>query len=92
MEWGQGITLEMPFWYMIVLLSFMMVCLAFGRYTLGLIGAVLFLIYTVYVFNFEKLFNQSFGFNCFTLCLILTGGITAVFILVTFKYVFFLKD
>ena len=92
MEFTQDIVLEVPLWYAAILLTFMMVCLAFGRYTLGLIGAILFLVYTVYIFNFEKLFNQSFGFNCFTLCLILTGGIIAVLILVVFKYAFSLKD
>lgn len=92
MEFVQGIVLEVPLWYIAVLLSFMTVCLAVGRNTLGLIGATLFLVYTVYIFNFDKLFNQSFGFNCFTLCLILTGGIIAVLILVIFKYAFSLKD
>ncbi len=92
MEFVQGVVLEVPLWYIVVLLTFMMVCLAFGRYALGLIGAVLFLVYTVYVFNLDKLFNHSFGFNCFTLCLILTGGIIAVLILVIFKYAFSLKD
>ncbi|NOQ85893.1 MAG: hypothetical protein GQ554_03305 [Deltaproteobacteria bacterium] len=92
MEFAQGIVLAVPLWYIAVLLTFMMVCLAFGRYTLGLIGAILFLVYTVYVFNFDKLFNQSFGFNCFTLFLILTGGTIAVSILVIFKYAFSLKD
>lgn len=92
MEFLQGIVLEVPLWYITVLLAFMMVCLAFGRNALGLIGATLFLVYTVYIFNFDKLFNQSFGFNCFTFCLILTGGIIAVLILVIFKYAFSLKD
>jgi len=92
MEFVQGIVLEVPLWHTAFLLAFMVVCLAFGRYTLGLIGAILFLVYTVYVFNFDKLFNQSFGFNCFTLFLILTGGTIAVSILVIFKYAFSLKD
>ncbi len=92
MEFAQSIVLEVSLWHIDILLAVMTMCLAFGRYALGLMGAILSLIYLVYIYNFDKFFNQSFGFNCFTLCFVLTGIIIAVLFLVIFKYAFSLKD
>jgi len=92
MEFTQIIILEVPLWQMAVLLVIMTIGLAFGRYSLGLMGAILFVMYWGYVYNFDKFFNQPFEFNYFTLCFILTGSTNAILVLILFIYAFSLKD
>ena len=92
MEFLQNIVLEVPLWHMALLLVIMIVCLAFGRYLPGLMGAILFIMYWGYFYNLDKFLIQSFEFNYFTICFILTGGINAILVLILFIYVFSLKD
>ena len=92
MEFTKSIVLEVPLWQMSLLLFIMTICLAFGRYTLGLMAAILFVMYWGYIYNIDKFFNQSIGFNYFTLHFILVGGINAILVLVLFIYTFSLKD
>jgi len=92
MEFLQNIVLEVPLWHMALLLVIMIVCLAFGRYLPGLMGAILFIMYWGYFYNLDKLLMQSFEFNYFTICFITTGVINAILVLILFIYVFSLKD
>ena len=92
MEFTQNIVFEVPLWQMATLLFIMTICLAFGKYMLGLTIAILFIMYWGYVYNFDKFFNQPFEFNYLTLCFILVGGINAILLLVLFIFTFSLKD
>ena len=92
MEFTQNIVFEVPLWQMATLLFIMTICLAFGKYMLGLMAAILFVMYWGYVYNFDKFFNQPFEFNYFTLCFILVGGINAILLLVLFILTFSFKD
>lgn len=92
MEFTYTITLEVPLWQMALLLVIMTVCLAFGRYSLGLMGAISSVMYWGYVYNFEKFFEQTSRLNYFTLWFIIIGGINAILVLVLFIYAFSFKD
>jgi hypothetical protein len=92
MEFIQNIILEVPLWQMAILLVIMTICLAFGRYSLGLISAILFVIYWGYLYNFDKFFEQACRFNYFTLWFIIIAGMNVILVLVLSLYAFSMKD
>jgi hypothetical protein len=92
MECIQGITLEVPLWQMAFLLVILIICLAIGRHTLGLMGAVLFVMYWGYIYNFDKFFSESCRLNHFALGFLLSGGINLLLIMILFIYAFSLKE
>ena len=55
MESTQTFMLEVPLWHMALLLTIMIACLAWRRYVLGILGAVLFVLYWGYIYNMDKL-------------------------------------
>ena len=92
MELTQMVMLEIPLWHMAVLLTIMIACLAWRRYALGMLGAVLFILYWGYIYNMEKFVGASFTFNYVTLCFILTGGINVILVLVLTLHAFSSED
>lgn len=92
MDFTYTIALEVPLWQMALLLVIMTVSLAFGRYSLGLMVAILFVMYWGYVYNFDKFFYQPSGLNYATIRFILIGGINAILLLVLFICAVSFKD
>jgi hypothetical protein len=92
MEFTQTVMLEVPLWQMAVLLVIMIACLAWRRYALGMLGAVLFILYWGYIYNMDKFLDASFEFNYVTLCFILTGGINVMLVLILTLHAFSSED
>lgn len=92
MEFTQTVMLEVPLWQMAVLLVFMIACLAWRRYALGMLGAVLFILYWGYIYNMDKFLDASFELNYVTLCFILTGGINVMLVLILTLHAFSGED
>ena len=92
MEFAQAVMLEVPLWHMAVLLVIMIACLAWRRYALGMLGAVLFILYWGYIYNMDKFLNTPFEFNYVTICFILTGGMNALLILILTLHAFSCDD
>ena len=92
MELTQTVMLEVPLWHMALLLVIMIACLAWRRYSLGMLGAVLFILYWGYIYNMDKFLDASFTFNYVTLCFILTGGINVILVLILTLQAFSCED
>ena len=92
MEFTQSTLLEIPLWHIEILMAMMILCLALRRYVLGLLGAILFIMYWGYIWNLDKFLNQPLEFNYMTVCFILTGGITALLVVVLAVHSFSLKE
>ena len=92
MEYNQSIMLEIPLWHMVLLLVIMITCLGMRRYVLGLLGAILFIMYWGYIFNLDKFVDNPLQFNFVTVCFILTGGITSILVVALAVYSFSLKE
>ena len=92
MELTQTLLLEIPLWHMALLLIILIACLAWRRYAMGLLGAVLFILYWGYIYNMDKFLDASFSFNSVTICFILTGGINALLVLILTLHAFSCED
>ena len=92
MEYNQSIILEVPLWHMAFLLVIMIICLAIRRYVLGLLGAILFIMYWGYVCNLDKFVDNPLQFNYVTVSFLLAGGITSILVVALAVYNFSLKD
>jgi hypothetical protein len=92
MELTQMVMLEIPLWHMAVLLAIMIACLAWRRYALGMLGAILFILYWGYIYNMDKFLDTSFTFNYVTFCFFLTGGINALLVLILTLHAFSSED
>jgi hypothetical protein len=81
MEFTGDLILEIPLWHMAVLLIILIACLGFKKCASGLIGAILFALYWVYVHNFDKFVHQSFQFNYAALFFFLIGALNALIVI-----------
>ena len=81
MELTGDIVLEIPLWHMAVLLIIMLSCLGFKKYAAGLIGTILFVMYWVYVHNYDKFVHHSFQFNYSALFFCLIGAFNALIVI-----------
>jgi len=88
----ETVMIEVPLWHMAVLLVIMIACLTWRRYALGMLGAVLFILYWGYIYNMERFVGASFTFNYVTLCFILTGGINVILVLILTLHAFSSED
>lgn len=91
-EFAQSITLEIPLWQMVLLLVLLITCLSLGRYSLGLMGAVLFVMYWGYIYNFEKFFGCSLTFDYFALGFILLASLNLLLVVILFIHSFSLRE
>jgi hypothetical protein len=92
MELTTDIVLEIPLWHMAVLLIIMMSCLGFKKYAVGLIATILFVMYWVYVYNYDKFVHQSFQFNYAALFFFLIGALNALIVIALSISAFSMED
>jgi hypothetical protein len=92
MEFTQSTLLEIPLWHIELLLATMILCLAMKRYVLGLLGAILFIMYWGYICNLDKFIDQPVELNYLTVCYILTGGITLLLVVALAVHALSLKE
>lgn len=81
MELTTDIILKIPLWHMAMLLLILIFCLGFKKYAAGLIGAILFAMYWVYVHNYDTFVQQSFQFNYAALFFYLIGALNALLVI-----------
>lgn len=84
--------LEVPLWHMAGLLAIMLACLAWRRYVLGMLGAVLSMMYWCYIYNMDKFLGVSFTLNYTTVCYILTGGLYVLLVVILTLHLFSCED
>ena len=81
MELTTDIVLEIPLWHMGLLLIILITCLVFKKCAAGLIGAILFVMYWIYVHNYDTFVHQSFEFNYAALFFFLIGALNALIVI-----------
>jgi hypothetical protein len=81
MELTGDLILEIPLWHMAILLIILIACLGFKKCAAGLIGAILFVMYWGYVYNYDKFVHQSFQFNYAALFFFMVGAFNALIVI-----------
>ncbi len=81
MEVTGNLILEIPLWHMAILLVILIVCLGFKKCAAGLIGAILFAMYWVYVYNYDAFAHQLFQSSYASLFFCLVGACNALVVI-----------